>query len=174
MKRIGYLFAMSAMAASAPATATSIVWTLSGVEFSDGGTASGTFSIDSDTGAALGYDITTSAGTALCSYHYTDQDGFVFRDYFTKNSIMFFNPEVTRYTVFTFLKPLTSGITNDISTAYSSYECRNCGDARFVISGFATSSIPEPATWTLMLAGFGLVGFALRKGVKPMVRVTYT
>jgi hypothetical protein len=33
--------------------------------------------------------------------------------------------------------------------------------------------VPEPATWAMMLAGFGLVGFGLRSRRKQAVRVTY-
>ncbi len=35
-----------------------------------------------------------------------------------------------------------------------------------------TATVPEPATWGLMLAGFGLVGASLRRG-KQAVRVKY-
>lgn len=39
------------------------------------------------------------------------------------------------------------------------------GNGRLVISELATSSgvIPEPASWALMIAGFGLVGAAVRR-----------
>jgi len=33
--------------------------------------------------------------------------------------------------------------------------------------------VPEPATWAMMLAGFGMVGFGLRSRRKQAVRVTY-
>jgi hypothetical protein len=36
-----------------------------------------------------------------------------------------------------------------------------------------TGAVPEPATWAMMIAGFGLVGFGLRRRAKPSVRVTY-
>jgi hypothetical protein len=32
----------------------------------------------------------------------------------------------------------------------------------------AGSGVPEPATWALMLAGFGLTGLALRKAARPV------
>lgn len=38
---------------------------------------------------------------------------------------------------------------------------------------FAISAVPEPATWAMMLVGFGMVGFGLRSRRKPVVRVTY-
>jgi PEP-CTERM motif len=32
----------------------------------------------------------------------------------------------------------------------------------FVLSAASSGAVPEPATWAMMLAGFGLMGFALR------------
>lgn len=34
----------------------------------------------------------------------------------------------------------------------------------------AVAAVPEPATWALMLAGFGMTGFAMRRRRKPEVR----
>lgn len=36
------------------------------------------------------------------------------------------------------------------------------------------SAVPEPETWAMMLAGFGLIGFAARRRAKPAVTVTYS
>ena len=35
---------------------------------------------------------------------------------------------------------------------------------------FATTAVPEPATWAMLLLGFGMIGFAMRK--RPSVRTT--
>jgi len=35
------------------------------------------------------------------------------------------------------------------------------------------AAVPEPATWGMMVAGFGMLGFGLRRRAKPSVRVTY-
>ncbi|MDB5578017.1 MAG: hypothetical protein JWR80_3193 [Bradyrhizobium sp.] len=43
-------------------------------------------------------------------------------------------------------------------------------DAR---SGSAVLALPEASTWAMMLAGFGLVGFGLRRRAKPGARVAY-
>lgn len=37
----------------------------------------------------------------------------------------------------------------------------------------APAPVPEPATWAMMLAGFGMIGFGLRRRRKHSVRVTY-
>lgn len=36
-----------------------------------------------------------------------------------------------------------------------------------------TSAVPETATWAMMLAGFGIIGFGLRRRTKTAGRVTY-
>ena len=39
--------------------------------------------------------------------------------------------------------------------------------------GAVTGAVPEPATWAMMLLGFGFMGFALRNRRRPTVCVTY-
>jgi hypothetical protein len=41
------------------------------------------------------------------------------------------------------------------------------------VYSIALSPVPEPATWAMMLAGLGLVGFGLRSSRKQAGRVTY-
>jgi hypothetical protein len=62
---IGSVALAISVALSAPVQASVIDWTLEGVTFDDGGTASGTFSIDTSTGDLVSYDITTTAGSTL-------------------------------------------------------------------------------------------------------------
>jgi hypothetical protein len=45
----------------------------------------------------------------------------------------------------------------------------NAGDNSGQIA-FNVSAVPEPATWAMMLAGFGLVGFSLRRKQRASVR----
>lgn len=45
-----------------------------------------------------------------------------------------------------------------------SYESDNCGRLRILIVGSATAEpVPEPASWALMIVGFGLVGVVTRR-----------
>jgi PEP-CTERM motif len=49
----------------------------------------------------------------------------------------------------------------------------NGGSAPLGAALLAEAAVPEPATWAMMLAGFSLVGGALRRG-RPTVRLSYT
>ena len=37
----------------------------------------------------------------------------------------------------------------------------------------SVAAVPEPATWGLMLAGFGMIGFAARRGQSVKTKITY-
>jgi hypothetical protein len=41
--------------------------------------------------------------------------------------------------------------------------------ARFALSAPATSDVPEPATWAMMIGGFGMIGAAMRRQRKASV-----
>ena len=45
-------------------------------------------------------------------------------------------------------------------------------DFNFTLAGGGGGGVPEPATWAMMLIGFGIVGGAVR-GRKASIRVTY-
>jgi PEP-CTERM motif-containing protein len=57
------------------ANASLILWTLSNATFNDGGAATGHFLYDASTFTMTGFDVTTTAGTALAGNHYLDLDG---------------------------------------------------------------------------------------------------
>lgn len=47
------------------------------------------------------------------------------------------------------------------------------GNAATALDAFSVTAVPEPATWAMMLAGFGMIGFGMRSRRKQVVRVTY-
>lgn len=161
-----------------PVQAAVIDWTLEGVTFDDGGTASGTFSINSSTGHLVSYDITTTAGSTLGGtvYDPSTAPSVGYGDY-GPNSFLLITAPGTTYITLEFLNPLTSGEIDPIVTGYDSttntgsYECNNCFPFRLVTAGEAISlPVPEAPTWTMMLVGFaglGWVGyrFSRRQGV---------
>ena len=53
------------------ASATPLTWTLTGVTFVDGSTASGTFTFDADTNTYSSIDVMTTGGTAYPAETYT-------------------------------------------------------------------------------------------------------
>ncbi|MBN8815052.1 MAG: PEP-CTERM sorting domain-containing protein [Sphingomonas sp.] len=42
-----------------------------------------------------------------------------------------------------------------------------------IYSQFATAPVPEPATWAMMIMGFGLMGAAMRRNRKVTARVRF-
>ena len=39
----------------------------------------------------------------------------------------------------------------------------------FEVDNLAINAVPEPATWAMMLLGFGAVGFAMRRRRQPVM-----
>jgi hypothetical protein len=84
--------------------------------------------------------------------------------------------------------PVPKSPTGDIETAgITNYPVTNGAPNFLVISGTArgngsyggnltftpTPSVPEPATWAMMLLGFGAVGFGMRRRNKQQTRVRF-
>jgi PEP-CTERM motif len=151
--------------AAGSAQAATLNWTLHDVTFDDGGSASGTFSTDSTTGDVIAFDITTSAGTTLGGITYDWVTSLLLGDDIaTSNSFMIATRNLDYYLEFAFANPLTSGGVDALVTSGEpdgSWECNNCSPMRDVTGGFA-STAPEPASWALMLVGFGALGLGLR------------
>jgi PEP-CTERM motif len=156
---------------TAPVQAAAINWTLHDVTFDDGGTASGIFSADSATGGLLSYDITTTQGSTLLNgMNYTDNnssfsdlaDGFaVSRQVLVPNFPS--SPSIgIRNFFLRFDLPLNLPGINPLNTQHS---LEGIQLARHVTGGFASSvtAVPEPETYSMMLAGLGLLGFAARR-----------
>ena len=154
--------------ASAPAQAVTLNWTLQGVQFNDGGTASGTFSTDSTSGNLISFNIATTAGSTLAGAIYDPATSFIFGDnFYSANSFLLATttPFAKPYLNLSFANPLTSGGVNMLNLGgilAGSWECMNCSPIRNVTAGYATT-VPEPASWALMIAGFGLTGAAMRR-----------
>ena len=58
----------------------------------------------------------------------------------------------------------TSGYPNQSPlAAASAYVRDNAEGSNFINFAFVTSGVPEPATWAMLLIGFGGIGFAMRR-----------
>ena len=159
--------ALAALTVALPAKAVTLAWTLSGVTFDDGGTAIGTFTTDSTNGHLMTYSIDTIAGSTFGAFHYDPTTSLIFaNNFFGSNSFTVSNTAFTRQINFAFVNPLTSGGVDPFATGWyrPSYECNNCVSMRVVTGGVATTAtVPEPASWALLVAGFGLVGVIARR-----------
>src|SRR5450755_2417427 len=167
MKKFG-LVVLSALLLTAsgfdvPANATIINWTLNSVHFTDGGTASGTFSTDSITGAVTAFDITTTPGQFISTgFEYDAATSLLGAGLGTNSFSLTQVASPNRALELSFFNPLTTPLGFDDLVFGDSNECgsNSCGSLRSPISGFAVgSAVPEPSTWAMMILGFAGVGF---------------
>ena len=166
MKRlVAITAAIVALAAAAPAWAAK-TFVLNGVQLQGGGTLTGSFTTNDAMSSLLGIDITASAGSfgsgvfsqftynnaSLADWVSLPSQGFRISTagYAQQLRLDFF--------------PLTASGANILNT---SYEYQSTGGPRAAIGGKVVqsvqSAVPEPATWAMMITGFGLVGSAMRR-----------
>ena len=150
------------------ASAANLNFQLSNVKFDDGTSLTGDFTINDATGNLVSFDITSEDGTLLGFEYMTGVP--TYRDLFYANEYIFLKPNYSQYLSLTFAAPLTTGSNALLTTNYTSYECDNCTVVRSVVSGAAVNgAVPEPASWALMLGGFGAIGGAMRSRRKAAV-----
>jgi hypothetical protein len=77
----------------------------------------------------------------------------------------------TAFTTNTFTFTVTSPGTFGLKLEDFTGAGGTAGDAYF--RNLSVSAVPEPATWGLMLMGFGMIGFASRRRAKVSTNVTY-
>jgi hypothetical protein len=156
---------------AARAQAAVIDWTLTDGAFSDGASFSGSFRFDSDADAITDWNVTTTTGLlsgatyassagcslALCSLASDNGSGpsfendqfVVFSSVFSLTNIPLGAPGMVAHLTGNEAEP---GPVFDFSRTVSD------GEAVGVLS-----AAPEPATWALMIGGFGLAGAMLRR-----------
>ena len=137
------------------------VFTLSGVAFDDGGTATGTFTTDNSLTNLVSYDITTSGGT-LAGFDYTPATTVSF------SSVPFIlvleTTSLDHLIQLTFTDLTVAGSPITIGQ-FDSFEQDPSGAHRQVTTGSVLgASVPEPSSLALAgtaaLAGLGLAGAA--------------
>jgi hypothetical protein len=152
-------------AGALPAQATPITWNLDGVTFSDGTTASGSFTIDAAAHTWSSLNISTMSGV-LSAFTYDASNSGIYFNGFGPNAFSIIPGNGQRYLTFSFLDPLPiNGGSAAINTA-ASWECNNCGTFRMVTHGSLTSAaanVPEPGTLAIMAPALGLIGFLARR-----------
>jgi hypothetical protein len=164
---------LSVAAQSAFAADTLLNYTLQGVTFSDGTTASGTFTWDSTTNTVEAANITTQSGPQLGGYDYTLSDSSASSGPFGAPADASFLIQAlngSQYLSLVFDTTLANAGTDQIDitgeVSPGSYECSNCGSVRAITAGdaFGTAvQVPEPFTASLLAVGLlGLFAFHRR------------
>lgn len=163
--------------AFASAHATPLTWTLSGVSFVDGATASGSFVFDAGTRTYLSWDIVTTAtvdpgangglsnsmnGKSYSTNSLSDASS----GYFRNPSALAIQDALGNRFGFVYSSSLTDagGVVPLKPGATMGYEI-NGFRSRNITAGsvMATSAVPEPATYALMLAGLCAISWARRR-----------
>jgi hypothetical protein len=156
--------------ASCSTVAGDIEYNLSGT-FTDGGTLSGCFYINvyGYLDRSVPWSITTTTGTVLSGYTYDVADAYLA----TGSNYIDVEPGYTQDLHLVFTNSLSTTGSNPIVVA-SSFECDgsySCfdlggGTVRYLTPGSSpagSGSVPEPASWALMILGMGVGGSVLRR-----------
>ena len=170
--RLAFVAALAiggALALPAAADA-SVIWNVAGT-FSDGTSLSGKFTTDVY-GYVHDWDLFTQANGAFTAFEYNSATSY-------RSSGNFFvdfqaQPGYTSDLHLEFNNDLTVPSPHDFIVDATSYECQNnsfCfvpefGPTRYLTGGVAdfASTVPEPATWAMLILGFGMTGATLRLG----------
>ncbi len=163
MKHIGLFCAVAAVSFCSPAMAAK-TFNLVGVTLVGGGTLTGSFTTDDSLTHLLGVDIMASAGT-VGSYNY---NAFAYNDISKANwvSLPTQGFQITYGNVADQLRLNLQNFTAAGATIIvdNSYEYQSQAGPRSVTAGTVVAApVPEPAAWALMIAGFALIGAAMRR-----------
>jgi PEP-CTERM motif len=162
----GTIFSFLGLAAMASTANAAVIWDVSGT-FSDGTTLTGSFTTNVY-GYVETWDLFTQAKGAFTSVEYDPStsyrsSGFQFVD---------FQPGYFGDLHLDFAGNLTDPSSSNPILAAGSFECQGSygcfipegGNTRYLTGGASdfAAAVPEPATWTMLILGFGMMGAALR------------
>lgn len=172
MKRL-LLIAAAAALFAAPASA-NVVYTFSNTTFNDGGTLTGTITVSDDLTQVVDLSITSTPGSVEIGGHFFELVTYaydpllVYDDQLPYNTVRVSDAGGDQLQV-TFPVLTATGAT---LYANNGSEHQPKSGNRIIVGGslvLATTPTPEPATWTLALAGLGLIGFGMKRSTRsPM------
>ncbi len=193
MKRLALLAAASVLAFVAPASAATITYTLSGL-FS--GTRAGagaftdyaaTFTGIGDTSLAFNQQDATfvplssliATGTngdtfdLGAGYNFWSSPSYAHAGFKTTvDAFAFEGAQLASYDNVSNLAPGSVSLYFSAPFATSQGEVFLTGASDLTLSA-SVSAVPEPATWAMMIGGFGMIGGTMRSRRRQSVRVTY-
>jgi hypothetical protein len=157
---LGLFLCICALAAQA----VPITYTLTGVTFTDGTSATGSFTFDADTKKSSGYSILTMPGILSAFNWNPSNSGLYYGGGAGPNNFTLITLTGNRVFNFSFVNPLTNAGGTDPINFASTYECNNCGTYRRVNAGSVTSvNVPEPGTLALLLPVLAGIAYTTRR-----------
>lgn len=160
MKNFSKFLTIAALAVGFSTCASAdIVWTLSGVDFLGGETATGSFTTNNAANTIESYNIVLSGGISLADFTAMDADGF-----FLPSSVGFGAPPLSNLSLF-FAGNLTSagGTVHIASGSDDGLSLLTGKGYNPEVIGVDPPSVPEPSTIPVLAGGALLLGFSLRR-----------
>ncbi len=159
--------AAAALLLANPAAAT-VIFNLDNVVLVDGGTLTGSISLSDNFANIEDFSITSSDSIG------SPYGSFVGRTYTFADATMIswnaaqglwaqFGSPMAQLSIYLANPPLTDG-DNPLATSTSEVQIVTDGGTRWAESGsLVAATVPEAATWGMLILGFGLVGASLRR-----------
>jgi PEP-CTERM motif len=150
---------VTCLLAGASVAQAATIWTLDGVIFDDGTTASGSFTYDPIADQYSNWNLVVQNGT-FSAYDYqdgVDQGDLGIHSAIRADFVAFPPPTDGRYIRLWFASPLTDAGGTIPLVPLLSFECNNCSTFRYITTGAVTAAVPEPTTMALFGAGLAVV-----------------
>ncbi|MHA6724116.1 PEPxxWA-CTERM sorting domain-containing protein [Sphingomonas sp. RS2018] len=169
-----------------------LVFTISKGVFRDGAAVSGSFTTSNDRATILDFTLTTGEGSFTLDSNPNGAPiatkGFTFTSVNSSSEIfssgISFNvtgPDQTRRSIFINYRLADTIFGRPTATSFAERDAANERNSR-IGEGLITAAVamppvsgavPEPATWAMMLIGFGGMGYAMRRNRRTTARIRF-